>query len=568
MGRHIAAVLLIAAALTAALVEPELRAGYSWYRASNTGEWTYSTYTDSSGISNTKYAGYNFSDRKMYVMAGVTTPGYAVAKTIAYWNFQYDHDHDWVNQFRISYQRRGLGTCVEGGSSNFTIEFFLEKKSPIDGIYYPVYKEVDTNIKKLNTSLNDQSLIYCDFSWLLQDYGEYRIHVMVTALCSKGESLGSASLDFWNRVTPQQYVKLGSVVVYHYDCTDYAYGGPQQGKRTRLTQRWWQNSFPYADGVSFSSYSMDSKTKKIVGWNATIDGFDHLTGARPSDNPKRVNFNADNTGSECTDVGKGSEIRVDVTHFLDKWSGSGSSMSISSPWWSEGSGTLAMSSEESAIPMHEWGFCPVAGNAFNVSFNKYRFAMSNQDPDNILHIRSLKFLVSSDDYEDLGAIQFDSAATLHDFSVLPLASWSTNVNGRGRYIYFKYSLAYPDSGTVWGLYETNWADNPDGRQFQKGTAMKPKLNGAPYLHQNYPNPFNPNTEIAYNLPQECYVSIEIFDVAGRRVATLVEGMQKAGPNTVRWNGRNDRGIAANSGIYICRLSSGSFVENKKLVLLR
>lgn len=567
-GRHIAAVLLIAAALTAAFVEPELRADYSWYRGSYTGQWTYSQYTDSSGASNIKYSGYYASDRKMYVMASVTMPGYARAITCAYWPFVYDHDHDWVNQFRISYLRRGLGTIVENGDSEFLIRFYLQKKAS-NGIYYTVHYEDDTKIRKLGTALNDQSLVYCEFSYLLLKNCEYRIMVMVSAYCWQGASSvgSSALLDFWNRVTPQQYVKMGTAEVYHYNCIDYAYGGLQQGKRTQLTQRWWQHSYDYADGVGFSSYSNDSKTKRIVGWNATIDGFNSLGGAIASGNSKQVNYTADNTeGSDCTDVGRGSEIRVDVTHFLDKWSGSGSSMSISTPSWSQGSGMMAMPSEAGAFPMHEWGFYPVTGR----DFQEHLFTMSNQDPESLLNIRSLKFLVSSVDYQDLGTVQFDSAATLYDFSVAPLGSWSTDVNGKGPFIYFKYDLAYPDSGTVWGRYETDAhaASGNNHYDFQMDASKKPEPNGAPYLHQNYPNPFNPSTEIAYDLPQECYVSIEIFDVMGQRVATLVRGMHKAGPNTVRWNGCNDRGVAAKSGIYVCRLSSESYVQNKKLVLLR
>ncbi len=88
------------------------------------------------------------------------------------------------------------------------------------------------------------------------------------------------------------------------------------------------------------------------------------------------------------------------------------------------------------------------------------------------------------------------------------------------------------------------------------------------LAQNYPNPFNPETEIRYALPQAERVTIEIFNVLGQKVRTLLNTQQNAGYYNVRWNGRDNNGRLAGSGLYIYRISAGSFVAARKMILLR
>ncbi len=84
------------------------------------------------------------------------------------------------------------------------------------------------------------------------------------------------------------------------------------------------------------------------------------------------------------------------------------------------------------------------------------------------------------------------------------------------------------------------------------------------LAQNHPNPFNPITEIKYSLPVDCHVTLAVYDVLGRRVATLVDEHQTAGFKSARWEVTSE--VA--SGVYFYRLQAGSFVETKKMVLLR
>ena len=83
------------------------------------------------------------------------------------------------------------------------------------------------------------------------------------------------------------------------------------------------------------------------------------------------------------------------------------------------------------------------------------------------------------------------------------------------------------------------------------------------LKQNYPNPFNPTTVIPYELPAKSHVTLRIYNVLGQEVATLVNSDMKAGRYQARWDARN-----MPSGVYIYMLQAGSFIESRKLVLIK
>ncbi len=83
------------------------------------------------------------------------------------------------------------------------------------------------------------------------------------------------------------------------------------------------------------------------------------------------------------------------------------------------------------------------------------------------------------------------------------------------------------------------------------------------LQQNYPNPFNPTTVINYQLPVASNVSLKVYDVLGKEVMTLVNGRQEAGDYNVSLNA-----ASLSSGVYFYRLQSGSFVETKKMMLVK
>ncbi len=96
----------------------------------------------------------------------------------------------------------------------------------------------------------------------------------------------------------------------------------------------------------------------------------------------------------------------------------------------------------------------------------------------------------------------------------------------------------------------------------------PQIPAAYQLDQNYPNPFNPVTTIRYKIPTKTNVTLEIFDVLGRKTRTLVNQKQNAGQYEIQWNGIDDRGRESASGVYFYRLSAGDFIQIRKMIFLK
>jgi hypothetical protein len=88
------------------------------------------------------------------------------------------------------------------------------------------------------------------------------------------------------------------------------------------------------------------------------------------------------------------------------------------------------------------------------------------------------------------------------------------------------------------------------------------------LMQNFPNPFNARTVIDFQLPVNERVSIDVYDVLGRRVKTLLDENRNSGYHRIVWDGKDEKGYEVASGIYLCLLISGDFFEVKKMIILR
>jgi hypothetical protein len=80
------------------------------------------------------------------------------------------------------------------------------------------------------------------------------------------------------------------------------------------------------------------------------------------------------------------------------------------------------------------------------------------------------------------------------------------------------------------------------------------------LWQNYPNPFNPETRIQYNVPRSTHVKIEIFNLNGQNIRTLVDRSFEPGKHEIEWDGQDERGMVVVSGVYIYRIQAGSFTH--------
>ena len=88
------------------------------------------------------------------------------------------------------------------------------------------------------------------------------------------------------------------------------------------------------------------------------------------------------------------------------------------------------------------------------------------------------------------------------------------------------------------------------------------------LHQNYPNPFNPNTHIRYELAENTFISLNIYDIKGNMVKSFINKVQKAGYRSVNWNSTNELGENVSAGMYIYTIQAGKFRETKKMILLK
>lgn len=88
------------------------------------------------------------------------------------------------------------------------------------------------------------------------------------------------------------------------------------------------------------------------------------------------------------------------------------------------------------------------------------------------------------------------------------------------------------------------------------------------LHQNYPNPFNPSTTIRYELRQAMDVELVICNLLGQKIRILATGKQAGGVHSVIWDGKDESGRDAASGVYLCRLRAGGASESKKMILVK
>ena len=164
--------------------------------------------------------------------------------------------------------------------------------------------------------------------------------------------------------------------------------------------------------------------------------------------------------------------------------------------------------------------------------------------------------------------------------VTPTRGWM------GSYINDRPTLITEDGGVTWteaGFGQNvnrirflhPWLGYASGRTVYKyvdSTAMSiDNQNSLPQfssLDQNYPNPFNPRTVIPYELLKIGFVKIDIIDITGRTIRSLLNGIQSSGSHEVIWNGKDNTGKHVASGTYFCRMITDASVISRKILLLR
>ena len=88
------------------------------------------------------------------------------------------------------------------------------------------------------------------------------------------------------------------------------------------------------------------------------------------------------------------------------------------------------------------------------------------------------------------------------------------------------------------------------------------------LQQNYPNPFNPVTSINYQLANDAYVTLTVYDIMGQKIRTIINEDQSAGFRSVVWDGKDNYNNSVSSGVYLYRLHAGNYIQTRKMILMR
>ncbi len=135
---------------------------------------------------------------------------------------------------------------------------------------------------------------------------------------------------------------------------------------------------------------------------------------------------------------------------------------------------------------------------------------------------------------------------------------------------------HPYTSGTYGLFSfqqgaalPGYFDNVEVEELVTSIEPSPKEIAEGYhLFQNFPNPFNPSTEISFQIPSSEYVSLEIFNLLGQKVRSLVNARLATGLHRFSWNSKDDFGIQVPAGIYYYRLNAGPYVQTMKMMLLK
>jgi hypothetical protein len=141
-------------------------------------------------------------------------------------------------------------------------------------------------------------------------------------------------------------------------------------------------------------------------------------------------------------------------------------------------------------------------------------------------------------------------------------SWIQRNDGLHANVYVR-ALATDGTSLFAGLYNDGVWKRPLSEITAVSTYPQNMLPLSVELYQNYPNPFNPSTTIKFELPKASQVLLTVYNTLGQQVATLVHGQQEAGSYEVKFDGS---GLA--SGVYFYRLQAGTYVETRKVLLLK
>jgi hypothetical protein len=117
-----------------------------------------------------------------------------------------------------------------------------------------------------------------------------------------------------------------------------------------------------------------------------------------------------------------------------------------------------------------------------------------------------------------------------------------------------------DNGNDGTIDDSMFVDNQPTNVNEKYTSTMPDKFR---LHQNYPNPFNPTTTISFDLPEQSHVTLKVYNILGQEIATLINEVKQAGSYKETFDASS-----LSSGVYIYKLSAGTYTSSKKMILIK
>ncbi|MEO8169217.1 MAG: T9SS type A sorting domain-containing protein, partial [bacterium] len=140
------------------------------------------------------------------------------------------------------------------------------------------------------------------------------------------------------------------------------------------------------------------------------------------------------------------------------------------------------------------------------------------------------------------------------------------IQGIWNYYFVKYDRSYGVHNTKYAarlLYKAlGWTPITNSVKDLAGTAKEFAL------IQNYPNPFNPTTNIRFSLPSDQHVTLQVFDITGALVKTILDETLRSGNMEATWDGSNSNGGKVSSGVYLYRLRAGNYIMTKKMIMMK
>lgn len=340
------------------------------------------------------------------------------------------------------------------------------------------------------------------------------------------------------------------------DTTSYTVSGLQAG----TTYFWRVRSFngnAYSDWTDVETFEVTGNAGTLVPiltWplggaatGTTVDLYWYINGTSPSVS-YQVQYASESDFSNAVTVNAGSSTSTQLTGLVPGVIYYWKARSFNGTAYSAWSNTETFATQAGSSPVRPMGGSPV--NSVSLTSNDAQLSWF------------LPSLASGLTYEVQYSqnSDFSNAVTVGNISA---TSYMANALPSGAPVYWR--VRSKNAEGLYSAYSKAERFIPNTPTSTEEPAVIPSEFS---LEQNYPNPFNPATVIRFNLPQEMYVTIKIYDMLGREVKTLIADTKSAGSYAIQWAGDDNAGSVVAAGTYLYRITAGNFVQTKKMVYLK